>query len=516
MNQGLVAGGYNSVSEPANADLYDPQTGIWSSAGGGVGFGAGGTMTLLGDGNVLVTGDGGADVYDPQSGTWTTTGAMQVESVDASAALLGDGDVLVAGGYSNSSNSTVASAELYDPATNTWSTARPMSQTRYDAALQTLPDGDVLVAGGYTDTGPGVNLSSAELYDPAANSWSPTGTMNVAHSFAASALLGDGDVLVVGGVDSANDLTVTAELYDPSTGSWSLTGSMAQARAGAASTLLSDGDLLVVGNDTNATAENTDTAEVYQAPQPPTPTLAEPSSVTDTTATLAGIVDPQGSATRYEFELSSSPQFSSAIDLPAGGADAGAGDGAVPVSQPVSGLVPGSIYYMRLVATNPFGTASAPAQQFTTPTTPPPVTTITTTTPATTITTPATTTTTTSPATTTTEPLPPSPLRLSAVSATDSTTIHCHGQLCRYAITLRFKLNHATAVRTQIRAEDNNRWRQVASTVIPAHTGTNHPQLAGHLPTDLHDTKSLQVLVQFDQAGRWSTQKTLRVAARHT
>ncbi len=41
-----------------------------------------------------------------------------------------------------------------------------------------LPSGKVLVAGGI---GPVTYLVSAELYDPARGTWSPTGALGVAH-----------------------------------------------------------------------------------------------------------------------------------------------------------------------------------------------------------------------------------------------------------------------------------------------------------------------------------------------
>jgi hypothetical protein len=64
-----------------------------------------------------------------------------------SATRLPSGQVLVAGGLSFAGYT--ASAELYDPATNTWATAASMATVRYVHAETLLPNGQVLVAGGY-------------------------------------------------------------------------------------------------------------------------------------------------------------------------------------------------------------------------------------------------------------------------------------------------------------------------------------------------------------------------------
>ena len=82
--------------------------------------------TLLGDGRVLVTGgfDGAvvlslAELFDPSTNTWSSAGNMAAARSQHSATLLANGRVLVAGRCPGA----LASAELYDPATNTWSAA---------------------------------------------------------------------------------------------------------------------------------------------------------------------------------------------------------------------------------------------------------------------------------------------------------------------------------------------------------------------------------------------------------
>nr|WP_249344527.1 kelch repeat-containing protein [Corallococcus exiguus] len=102
-----------------------------------------------------------------------------------------------------------------------------------------LQDGRVLVAGG-SEAQRGQCNNTAELYDPASNTWSATGSMLECRYGHTATLLLNGKVLVAGGMDEFFTLR-TAELYDPATGTWSPTGSMTEPRSGQTATLLLDG-----------------------------------------------------------------------------------------------------------------------------------------------------------------------------------------------------------------------------------------------------------------------------------
>jgi hypothetical protein len=93
-----------------------------------------------------------------------------------------------------------------------------MVQGRVAHTVTLLPNGQVLVAGGF-DLSDGVRyLATAEIYDPATGTWSPTGSMADPRSGHGATLLSDGIVLVEGGSNLST--LATAELYDPASGTW--------------------------------------------------------------------------------------------------------------------------------------------------------------------------------------------------------------------------------------------------------------------------------------------------------
>jgi serine/threonine protein phosphatase PrpC len=145
--------------------------------------------------------------------TFSQTGPMMTGRSSHTATRLSDGRVLIAGGYGGS---YVNSAELYDPATGKFSQTGPMMTGRSSHTATLLSDGRVLIAGGCSDGGICKSaLTLAELYDPAAGTFSPTGPMGKARSSHTATLLSDGRVLIAGGYGGGNNYSASAELYTP-------------------------------------------------------------------------------------------------------------------------------------------------------------------------------------------------------------------------------------------------------------------------------------------------------------
>ncbi|MBZ5604578.1 MAG: hypothetical protein LAO79_19935, partial [Acidobacteriia bacterium] len=250
----LVAGG---PCAPTTAEIYDPETQKSTLTGSTSDpHGSAGTATLLSDGRVLVVGgltgssdpSTGAEIYDPATGKFTKAGPMTWNRNRHSATLLPDGRVLVAGGIhvlggEQDPTPTFGTAEIFDPKTGNFTLAAPLVTERLNHYAILLSNGKVLLGGGY---GPGP--SSAELFDPLTNRFSPTGDMNEPRQEGMTAsLLSNGQVLVAAGTISQPTSTSTAELYNPATGKFTLTGNLSTSRQSHAASVLNDGRVLITG-----------------------------------------------------------------------------------------------------------------------------------------------------------------------------------------------------------------------------------------------------------------------------
>ena len=260
----LVVGGFNGSPDAIDsAELYDPLSRSWTLTGRLNVARFDHTATLLADSRVLVSGGfshGGftntAEVYDAASGTWTLTGNMSTLRVNHSATRLQDGRVLVAGGTDEVALKT---SEIFDPATGSWSRTGDLNFARTAHAATALLDGQVLVIGGIHGDDPwggeGVNgdVTSAELYDPIASTWTVIAGSGAA-SCTATLLPNDG-VLVAGGIIGFTPgplmMVAASQLFDAGSGAWTQTMPLAGARSGHTATLLPNGNVLVAGGYQN-------------------------------------------------------------------------------------------------------------------------------------------------------------------------------------------------------------------------------------------------------------------------
>jgi galactose oxidase-like protein len=309
----LVAGGWIDSPNPqvtSSAELYEPTTGRWTATGSMISGRASHAAVLLRSGKVLVVGgaapgEGGAyppseppfgatasaEVYDPDSGIWTETSSMQAAGDSLTAVLLPSGNVFVAPGllWQASLVTVTTPAEVYDPVSKSWSVIggaiRPFGSATllasgkvlvfdgrsdtaqiYDSATGAwrstgritttggwavehtailLPSGKVLVVGGW-------DISSGEVYDPATDMWTPTSQMTTPHhgGGVAVTLLPFGKVLVAGGQGADPEppgVVDSVQLYDPATARWTPSGAMATARTFFTATLLPSGAVLFAG-----------------------------------------------------------------------------------------------------------------------------------------------------------------------------------------------------------------------------------------------------------------------------
>jgi len=224
--------------------------------------------TILPDGNVLIAGgynyDGteskvlaSAELYCPSSNTFAPQGRMVTRRYFSAATLLANNTVLITGGAGENGES-LDTAELYNPTTDTFSLVGRMTMARHGHTATLLRNGKVLIAGGSGNTG-------AEIYDPIQNTFTATGSMNIARlteHTPNAILLRDGRVLIAGGYDGITGAIASIEIYDPDKGIFAAGGNMALKRACHTLVQLSNDKVLIAGGYEDSSGHLT-SAELY-------------------------------------------------------------------------------------------------------------------------------------------------------------------------------------------------------------------------------------------------------------
>ncbi len=166
---GSVVAGDIEQNVVKSAEIYDPSTGTWSQTTDMALSRVLHAATLLPSGKVLISGGftyfpsitfySVAELYDPTTEQWSSAGSGCVARRGHGAVLLNSGKVLFAGG-----SPAREIIEIYDPIGGVWSPVPTMSRTRDYSSVTLLASGNVLVAGGLTSDFTGPTLASAEVY----------------------------------------------------------------------------------------------------------------------------------------------------------------------------------------------------------------------------------------------------------------------------------------------------------------------------------------------------------------
>jgi hypothetical protein len=219
------------------------------------------SATLLPDGSVLLAGGMESSLlerYLPASGTFVQAADLGAKRWAHQASPLPGGGVLLSGGvgFSGTASIALATAQVYDAGTGVRPVG-PLTASRLLHAAEALEDGRILLTGGLPATGSDIRaVATAELFDPATGKFAATGSMGSPRTGHTATRLANGKLLIAGGRNSTclfgcQELTwASAELFDPATGTFSPTGTMAQARYGHTATPLPDGRILIAGGTT--------------------------------------------------------------------------------------------------------------------------------------------------------------------------------------------------------------------------------------------------------------------------
>ena len=210
-------------------------------------------------GKILLVGGTGTvptvtELYDPATDTWAAAGSLPIGlGAGMNAAVLPNGQVVAGGGIGSPSTVLVRST------TGAWSAGAAMNARAYFAIAATKIDGKdvVFVAGGQPTsslTSTTKPIAGAQYYDPVADSWTTLPSMTTARAQIGSARLGDGRILLAGGVvygSFGSDETAAVEVFDPTTKAFSSAGLLSAARANVAVVALAGtaGRALLAGGD---------------------------------------------------------------------------------------------------------------------------------------------------------------------------------------------------------------------------------------------------------------------------
>ena len=142
-----------------------------------------------------------------------------------------------------------------------WASTGTMQSARELNTQALLSNGKVLSIGGVDNNGN--LLASSELYSSTSGKWTLTGSMSNARQVFPAVVLSSKKVLVSGGLGAGGTVLAAAELYDPTTGTWSSAGSLSVARFAHTATLLQNGKVLVAGGCTVSNCTDTVVSELY-------------------------------------------------------------------------------------------------------------------------------------------------------------------------------------------------------------------------------------------------------------
>jgi hypothetical protein len=252
----VLVGGWNGTTATASAEAFDVGSRSFAAIKPMKEARDFHAAVRLADGRVLVTGGldyvaGGVAYSDTaeilaSDGTWRTTlSAPLRRRAGHTLTLLGDGTVLIVGGTTTGSST----AEIFDPATETFRLASNLPRSHRQLHSATAIDGGTKVV--CADGGEPI----VEVYDTATERFfTAAGSSFLQRTRATASLLPGNNVLIAGGIETRGTTTVLLQSMDVYVRSAGAYGSVyyvpvvfREARAAHTATTLDDGRILFAG-----------------------------------------------------------------------------------------------------------------------------------------------------------------------------------------------------------------------------------------------------------------------------
>lgn len=259
----LVVGGLDETNSPiGDVEIYDKDTNTWSTTGALNQARAYHTMNILSNGDALVVGgyDGAACInsverFEAETGTWSAQADLPAPLCNHRATLLSNDLLLVSGGQNtwNDGSSATDALYLFNANTNSWSTLSiSLPEARFFHMQEKLSDDRVIIMGGYSPTWSVVEngiIISADLQSITTISDMMTDTGAPIGVDATMTVLDNDDVIVIGGLDGATELTRTA-IFTPGSsgaGSWRVVEDIPESYYGHQAIKDNNGNVIIFG-----------------------------------------------------------------------------------------------------------------------------------------------------------------------------------------------------------------------------------------------------------------------------
>ena len=170
---------------------------------------------------------------------WTVKANVTTARFALKSASLGN-DVLSFGGATSNPGPPTAANQLYSFTGNSWSSKASLPAARSHMGHASLSSDEALSLAGTLNSGADLTTNTTILYSLTGNSWTTRATMSTKRNRCDGAGLSSSTAIVFGGTITGPGVTASCELFDNGLNSWSSTGSLNVADRASGSTIGSD------------------------------------------------------------------------------------------------------------------------------------------------------------------------------------------------------------------------------------------------------------------------------------